>query len=45
MMKKVDIKWNLLSAITSKINPNSIIFEAPLEISASMLNSYNLDSD
>ena len=35
--EKGDIRWNLLSAITSKINPNSIIFEAPLEIQQAVL--------
>lgn len=35
--EKGDIKWNLLSAITSKISPNSIIFEAPLEIQQAVL--------
>ncbi|HYZ97095.1 MAG TPA: phosphosulfolactate synthase, partial [Nitrososphaeraceae archaeon] len=35
--EKGDIKWNLLSAITSKIPPNNIIFEAPLEIQQAVL--------
>jgi phosphosulfolactate synthase len=35
--EKGDIKWNLLSAITSKISPNNIIFEAPLEIQQAVL--------
>ena len=35
--EKGEIKWNLLSAITSKISPNSIIFEAPLEIQQAVL--------
>ncbi len=35
--EKGNIKWNLLSAITSKISPNSIIFEAPLEIQQAVL--------
>lgn len=35
--EKGDIKWNLLSAITSKIPPNNIIFEAPLEIQQAIL--------
>jgi len=32
-----DIKWNLLSAITSKISPNNIIFETPPEIQQAVL--------
>jgi phosphosulfolactate synthase len=35
--EKGDIKWNLLSAITSKISPNNIIFEVPLEIQQAVL--------
>jgi phosphosulfolactate synthase len=35
--EKGDIKWNLLSAITSKISPNNIIFEDPLEIQQAVL--------
>jgi phosphosulfolactate synthase len=35
--EKGDVKWNLLSAITSKIPPNNIIFEAPLEIQQAVL--------
>jgi phosphosulfolactate synthase len=35
--EKGEIKWNLLSAITSKISPNNIIFEAPLEIQQAVL--------
>jgi len=35
--EKGDVKWNLLSAITSKISPNSIIFEAPLEVQQAVL--------
>ncbi|MGN6615212.1 MAG: phosphosulfolactate synthase, partial [Candidatus Nitrosocosmicus sp.] len=35
--EKGDIKWNLLSAITSKISPNNIIFEAPLDIQQAVL--------
>ena len=35
--EKGDIKWNLLSAITSKISPNNIIFETPLEIQQAVL--------
>jgi phosphosulfolactate synthase len=35
--EKWDIKWNLLSAITSKISPNNIIFEDPLEIQQALL--------
>ena len=35
--EKGDIKWNLLSAITTKISPISIIFEAPLEIQQAVL--------
>ncbi len=35
--EKGNIKWNLLSAITSKISPNNIIFEAPLEIQQAVL--------
>ncbi len=35
--EKGDVKWNLLSAITSKIQPNKIIFEAPLEIQQAVL--------
>jgi phosphosulfolactate synthase len=35
--EKGDVKWNILSAITSKISPNSIIFEAPLEIQQAVL--------
>lgn len=32
-----NIKWNLLSAITSKVPPNNIIFEAPLEVQQAVL--------
>ena len=35
--EKGDVKWNLLSAITSKIPPNNIIFEAPLDIQQAVL--------
>jgi phosphosulfolactate synthase len=35
--EKGDIKWNRLSAITSKISPNNIIFETPLEIQQAVL--------
>ena len=35
--EKGDIKWNLLSAITSKISPNNIIFETPLEVQQAVL--------
>jgi phosphosulfolactate synthase len=35
--EKGDIKWNILSAITSKVSPNNIIFEAPLEIQQAVL--------
>jgi phosphosulfolactate synthase len=35
--EKGDIKWNLLSAITSKISPNNIIFETPREIQQAVL--------
>lgn len=35
--EKGDIKWNILSAITSKISPNNIIFETPLEIQQAVL--------
>ena len=35
--EKGEIKWNLLSAITSKIPPHNIIFEAPLEIQQAVL--------
>ena len=35
--EKGEIKWNLLSAITSKISPHNIIFEAPLEIQQAVL--------
>ncbi|MBA3750484.1 MAG: phosphosulfolactate synthase, partial [Nitrosopumilus sp.] len=35
--EKGDIKWNFLSAITSKISPNNIIFEIPLEIQQAVL--------
>ncbi|MEJ7642269.1 MAG: phosphosulfolactate synthase [Candidatus Nitrosocosmicus sp.] len=35
--EKGEVKWNLLSAITSKIPPNNIIFEAPLEIQQAVL--------
>ena len=35
--EKGDVKWSLLSAITSKIPPNNIIFEAPLEIQQAVL--------
>ncbi len=35
--EKGNIKWNMLSAITSKISPNNIIFEAPLEIQQAVL--------
>lgn len=32
-----NIKWNLLSAITSKVPPNNIIFETPLEVQQAVL--------
>ncbi|KAA2283042.1 MAG: phosphosulfolactate synthase [Candidatus Nitrosocosmicus sp.] len=35
--EKGNIKWNALGAITSKLSPNRIIFEAPLEIQQSAL--------
>jgi phosphosulfolactate synthase len=35
--EKGDVKWNLLSAITSKISPNNIIFETPLEVQQAVL--------
>ncbi|MDQ6722743.1 MAG: phosphosulfolactate synthase [Thermoproteota archaeon] len=35
--EKGDIKWNILSAITSKISPNNIIFETPLEVQQAVL--------
>ena len=35
--EKGNIKWNVLGAITSKISPNRIIFETPLEIQQSAL--------
>ncbi len=35
--EKGNIKWNLLSALTSKISPNNIIFEAPLETQQAVL--------
>ncbi len=35
--EKGDIKWNILSAITSKISTNNIIFESPLEVQQAVL--------
>ncbi|HEU5120384.1 MAG TPA: phosphosulfolactate synthase, partial [Candidatus Nitrosocosmicus sp.] len=35
--EKGNIKWNLVGAVTSKISPNRIIFETPLEIQQSAL--------
>ena len=35
--EKGNIKWNVVGAVTSKISPNRIIFETPLEIQQSAL--------
>jgi phosphosulfolactate synthase len=35
--EKGNIKWNILSAITSNISPDNIIFEAPLEVQQAAL--------
>ena len=35
--EKGNIKWNIVGAVTSKISPNKIIFETPLEIQQSAM--------
>ena len=35
--EKGNIKWNIVGAVTSKIPPNKIIFETPLEIQQSAM--------
>ena len=35
--EKGNIKWNVVGAVTSKISPNRIIFETPLDIQQSVL--------
>lgn len=35
--EKGNVKWNVVGAVTSKISPNRIIFETPLEIQQSAL--------